>query len=163
MINRKDKKLQSHGDTHDAGIQFLRPITRATVILLTGVISSLVCLVLWMMISLRFHVTWIPVITALFTALTIRIVAKSENPLVGVFCAILSLVTALTGNCFSIMVLISKFGSKPLDEIALGMNFPIVVKMLVTYTRLVDILMYAGVLYAGFWFSILHKSPSSTV
>ena len=123
---------------------------------------SILLLFLWMFFTLKYRSTCIPVVISLFIATLIKKTGKSQNPLFGVYSAFLSLCIAIIGNLFEIIVSYSKHSSKPIAEILVQLDAPLIIAFLNSYTRPIDLLMYAGVIYGGFWFAYSHKPVTSS-
>ena len=125
--------------------------------LITAFFVSILLLFLWTLVTLKYHGTWIPVVIALIIAMLIKKIGNSRSPFYGVFSALLSLCIAIIGNFFGIIVQYAKYSSKPIAEILFHLDVSLIIALLKSYTRPIDLLMYAGVMYGGFWFAYFHK------
>lgn len=154
---RQNSSLSKHLNQNAHGYQSQINLKKIVPII-AGFGVSIFLLIPWFFISLKIHITWLPVIISLAIATTIKFTSQSTNFLYGIYSLLLSLCIAVIGNVFTIIVLYSKYSNQNLSKILLQLNFSFITSLLKTYTRPIDLFMYVGVIFGGFWFSYFHKN-----
>jgi len=124
--------------------------------IIAGVASSIVITFIWIVIAHKLKVSWMSLAAAFGIAFSIQFAGKTVDLWYGIVGGTLSLLAALTGHMSTAILLLSKYKEISVAQVLSELTFSKFFTYFSALMQPLDFLMYAGAVFAGFWFSFKH-------
>lgn len=122
---------------------------------LAGMVAAVTGAAIWAGVSVatEYQIGWMAVGIGMLVGIAIRVVGKGVDQIFGVAGAFISLVGCALGNIFTVAYYLSMQTGTPLIDVLTQADFEMLVELLMSTFRVMDLLFYGLAMYFGYRYS----------